>query len=168
MERTKKYMYLMMFAVVSLIVLFSINEINNKKEISFYENKIIELNKTINEYSNMDIIEYTPESSEVEKIVNELNLSNKEFIEEDFNCVEFSHSLIKELRKNNIYSCITEIYFYGGNAHANVAVNTSDKGLIYIEPQENLLIYDLKIGDDYCDKVNWYCDWNISHLKTCY
>ena len=182
--------------VVLLIVGFNyINDINDYKyEIKSCENKLDysedrvdelkdrvkeEINNSKNEIdslkriqeikiSGMSAIDYSPSLSEVKMIIRNSDLEDEEYDEDLFNCVEFSHNLVREFKEEKIYSCITEIWFEDEGGHANVAINTSDKGLVYIEPQDDTIIYDLEVGDNYCDKVNWDCDWIIEYIKTCY
>jgi cell division protein FtsB len=119
---------------------------------------------------SMSAIDYNPTFNEVKEVLR--NYENyKEYDEEEYNCVDYSQALVKEFQENKIYSCLTNMYLSGTYGHINVAVETSDKGVIYIEPQDETIIYELNSGDDYCDKVGWYCeedDWKINHLKSCF
>jgi hypothetical protein len=89
--------------------------------------------------------------------------------ENNFNCAEYSFGLIQAFRDEKIYSCIAWLVFNDDTAHAIVAVETFDYGIIYIEPQDdNIITYGLDKNDNYCDVVNWDCDWKIEKIKSCF
>jgi len=91
---------------------------------------------------------------------------------EDFDCTEFSNHFIRNFAKEGFYSCTTEITFEDDGGHIIVAVNTSDRGLFYVEPQSDRIIPGdkLRVGEDYCDIVNWRCDWEdtIKKISSCF
>ena len=91
---------------------------------------------------------------------------------EDFDCTEFSNRFIKNFAKEGFFACTTEISFEDGRGHIIVAVNTTDKGLRYVEPQDDYIIEParLKVGEKYCEIVGWYCKWNdtISKISSCF
>ena len=89
--------------------------------------------------------------------------------EENFDCTEFSNHFIKNFAKEGFYSCTTELTFDDDTGHIIVAVNTN-KGVYFVEPQTDYIIKDdeLRIGKDYCDIVNWDCDWKIRKISSCF
>jgi len=89
--------------------------------------------------------------------------------EENFDCTEFSNHFIKNFAKEGFYSCTTELTFDDDTGHIIVAVKT-DRGIYYIEPQTDYIIKDdeLRVGKDYCDIVNWDCDWKIRKISSCF
>lgn len=111
-------------------------------------------------------LEFNPSINEIRQVLKE-NKIDKVVYSDDFNCVEFSFGLVKALRDEGIYSCVTWVIFEEGS-HALVAVNTSYYGVIYIEPQTDKIVYSLKESDDYCDAVGWNCDWKIQKIKSCF
>lgn len=172
--KTKNIIILgMVFLIVILIILGSNHIIKLKetyeKEIKNHEFEMDNLKKIQEEkIASMSAIDYSPTFNEVMEVVKNNNIENKEYDDETFACVEFSNNLVRAFQEEKIYSCATELWFEDGGAHANVVVNTSDKGIIYIEPQDDMIIYDLEVGDDYCEKVDWYCNFIITHIKHCY
>jgi hypothetical protein len=60
------------------------------------------------------------------------------------------------------------VLYFNTTSHALVAVKLSDGRVIYVEPQSNKIINSLKIGEDYCDLVDWDCDWVIKNIKSCF
>jgi hypothetical protein len=118
------------------------------------------------EVSEKSFIKLNPSINEIRQVLKE-NQIDKVVYSDDFNCVEFSFGLIKALKDEGIYSCVAWAVFEEGS-HALVAVNTSYYGIIYIEPQTDEIIYNLKEGDDYCDIAGWNCDWEIQKIKSCF
>ena len=48
-----------------------------------------------------------------------------------------------------------------------LAVNTTD-GVKYVEPQSDVLMDDLEVGDDYYEKVGWRGSRVIDRMGSCY
>jgi len=94
---------------------------------------------------------------------------NYQYIKGKFTCINFANKFVKNFAKEGYYSCVTIIFLHNQtHSHALVAVNTKDVGLIYVEPQTDKIIYDLKVGDDYCKKVGWKCSWKIERIVSCF
>ena len=127
------------------------------------EVQLKELNERINRSAFLDL---APTARMLKSISYQVNYGR--YHDENYNCVDFSHELIQEYYNKGIYSCMTILYLKNGGAHSIVAVNTSTDGIVYVEPQDNTLIYSLNVGDDYCDVANWNCNWEITHIKTCF
>jgi hypothetical protein len=149
---------------------YLINQCENKTtllEEEIKENELMYQKKIL----GMSAINYAPTFEEIKKVLDNYQDRTK-YHYDDYNCVDYSQNLIKEFKDNKIYSCLTTLYFEGDDGHALVSVDTSDKGIIYIEPQDEVFIYSLEVGDNYCDKVDWYCtdksEWKIKHLKNCF
>lgn len=76
----------------------------------------------------------------------------------DYDCTQFSYELLRNALNQSMYSCVVGIDFeqntegikYGHNI---IAFNTSDKGIVYFEPQSDNEV-NLHIGMDY-----WYDQW---------
>lgn len=136
------------------------NLINNHKE---------ELKQLQNQIDRSYILDYNPTLQEVKNVLAKSTVHYLSYDHEEFNCYDFSNSLIKHFFNNKIYSCLVIIEFEDETGHAIVGIETSDRGIIYIEPQEkNKIIYSLNQGDDYCSKSNWDCKWEIQKVKTCF
>jgi len=90
---------------------------------------------------------------------------------DDFDCTEFSNTLISNMiNEGKMFACTTELEFGDSRGHIIVAVNTSDYDLLYIEPQTDRIIVgsDLRVGINYCDVVGWKCNWNITSISSCF
>jgi hypothetical protein len=123
------------------------------------------LNQEIERLNKLDFIKYNPSLEEVKEII-ALDKTEQIPYTDDFTCIDFSHSLISVFRQKGIYSCIAYLEM-GELAHAVVALNSTE-GLIFIEPQTDQIIKKLSVGDNYCEKVDWYCYWELTGIKHCF
>ena len=69
-----------------------------------------------------------------------------------YNCENFSADVIANAIKQNIRCAYVAIDFPGTTGHAIVAFNTTDRGMVYIEPQTDEIV-QLKVGADYYQSV---------------
>jgi len=147
-----------------------IGELENK--VSQQENSISKLASSIEELkSSVEVLRrqkglVNPSYYELVKFVAE-DLTDSLLYTETFTCVDFSNTFIKNFREKGYYSCVAYVEFEEG-AHDLVAVNTTDLGLVYVEPQSDAIILSLKVGDNYCAKVGWNCDYYIKKLSSCF
>ena len=153
-------------AVVILVIVIPLLTIENLRE--DYKELSLKYNlsqEEVEKLNRMDLIEFTPSLQEVRKILEEDKINEIPYTD-DFTCIDFSFGLIQNFFKKKVYACAVYMIF-GETAHAIVAVNTTE-GIIYIEPQTDDIIFNLKEGDDYCKKINWDCNWKIIELKSCF
>lgn len=66
----------------------------------------------------------------------------------NYNCSDFSADVILNAAKQKIRCAYVTINYAGDIGHAIVVFNTSDRGLIYVEPQEDEEV-NLQIGKNY-------------------
>jgi len=118
------------------------------------DRKIINMNPTLKQVKEFMINDYT----------DEIEWS------EEYDCTEISNIWISNaLNKNEgFFSCTTELEFKQNEGHIIVSINTSDQGIIYIEPQKDKIIYNLEVGNNYCNKVNWKCEYIINKITNCF
>lgn len=116
-----------------------------------------------------------PSFEELKKFVDEDYTETLEYEAENntFICTDFANTFVKNFRERGYYSCLAVIYLLDDyedkeGAHSIVAVKTSDVGLVYVEPQNDKIIFSLKVGEDYCSKMNWNCRWIITNIKSCF
>jgi hypothetical protein len=77
-----------------------------------------------------------------------------------YRCLNFSFDLVVLARKQNINAWIVAVDFYNEDTgHAFVAFETTDKGIVYIEPQSDYRLTAPKIGE-------WLCDYWLE--RGCY
>jgi len=133
-------------------------------------NMVLEHETEVKELKELPIFNFSPKLSEVEKIVKKDSTDKKRYHRDYFNCVDFSFSLVNAFLKQKVHACVAWVLFdeFQESSHAIVAVNTSDYGVIFIEPQTDKIIFNIKPGDDYCSLADLNCNWTIERIKTCY
>ena len=107
--------------------------------------------------------------SEVQSFVFGDPTDSNEYSKEKYKCVEFTDEFIRNAYLNGIFACRTYVeYHNSSSSHSLVAIKTTDKGVVYIEPQNDIIFYNIDIGDDYCDLVNWDCTRIIERISSCF
>jgi hypothetical protein len=148
----------------------SLKSLNKSKIImeSDLNERISQLEVRNEELSQREAIDFSPTLNQVEKVLKDNKINEVVYDEETFSCIEYSYGLVKAFREEGIYSCTTWLILEE-DAHLIVSLNTSDHGIVYIEPQTDyLLTGGLEIGTDYCEMVGWDCDWKVKNIKSCY
>jgi len=113
-------------------------------------------------------VNMNPTFSEVKRFIDTDDTDEMDWTD-DFDCTEFSNTLISNMiNEGKMFACTTELEFGDNRGHIIVAVNTSDTGLIYVEPQDDKIIYSINLGDNYCDLVGWKCNWTIISISSCF
>lgn len=102
-----------------------------------------------------------PTYSEVMKFINEDQTDSKEYIPGVYVCQDFAADVNLNAESQGIRTAYVAIS-YPHSAHAIVAFNTVDKGIVYIEPQYDDIVV-LPIGESYSssngyDKPSSYDD----------
>ena len=146
-------------------------EINNNlsEEIANYKENLNKCASSKEELLNNKKI-YTPTLKILRDFVNDDNTDGHIYKNTTFDCTSFSNMFVEHFRERGFYSCVVEIDFDDDTAHDLVAVNTSDMGIVYVEPQTDQIFYGLNVGDDYCDIVGWDCEepWTIVEISDCF
>lgn len=104
---------------------------------------------------------HDPTYTEMKKFLEEDKADQNEYILDEYMCHHFSKDLVREAAKKGIRAgyvrldfpeqlCFKEKNYYSG--HAIVCFNTTDKGLIFIEPQFDLGV-TIKIGGSYQEGI---------------
>jgi len=83
---------------------------------------------------------------------------------EDFNCFDYTNTLLKHAYMLGYDGCAVQLEF-NDSGHMIAGFHT-DRGFVYVEPQDDTIIYDLEVGDDYCEKVGWFCNWTIQRIRV--
>jgi hypothetical protein len=145
---------------------------NNSKDIKNLESRIGSLSSEVS-YLSSRLEELkgqkglvNPSYAELVRFVAE-DLTDTLVYTDYFTCVDFANTFVKNFRNRGYYSCVAYVEFEK-SAHDLVAVNTTDKGILYVEPQNDAIIYSLKVGDNYCAKVGWNCNYIIKKLSSCF
>ena len=96
----------------------------------------------------------------------------------NYNCVDYAIDLVANARKENLKVWIVGVTFNGKElGHSFVAFETSDRGVVYIEPQGDYTYSNLSTGINLCDdwgaaecwgyveSIQFYSDCN--HKQVC-
>ncbi len=126
-----------------------------------------QVTKLNNQLQRSGFLDFMPEVKTIKDFLRKDKTNEEEYDEFHFNCVDYTQRLVNNLFSEGIYSCYTYIEFENGG-HAIVAINTTDKGVIYVEPQDDSIIYSMEVGDDYCDLANWDCNLEIKKKVSCF
>lgn len=153
------------------------HEISNLKvEVTNTKNKMNEVEHNIERLKERVEREriVLPSFSELLHFLEEDKTDLLEYRKDEFNCVDFSNTFIKNFLKKGFFACEATIYIVDENnnseegAHSLVAVNTTTMGLVFVEPQNDKIIYSIEIGENYCNLVGWDCNYKIVSIKHCF
>lgn len=93
---------------------------------------------------------YDPTHAEVAQFMASDNTDKLPYDYHDFNCLHFSQTFIANARRLSMRCTLVIINFDETNiSHAIVGFNTSDNGMVYIEPQFDEWVENLEPGNDY-------------------
>ena len=164
--------YLIVFVIASFLFGIIVNLSNYMGYINILEvnsvlkEEITKQQKKYEELKNQKGL-VNPTYSELLKFIARDATNYNDYIEGEYTCVDFANTLVKNLMKEGYFACTARVEFEDV-AHAIVVVNTTDKGLVYIEPQDDSIIKEINVGDNYCSLVNWDCYWTIIRICDCF
>jgi hypothetical protein len=125
-------------------------------QIYYTENELIKTRNSLNETcyevemrQSDGIYElHNPSYSEAMNFIKTDKTNYKKYDDETFNCAHYSLEVNNESESRGIRCAFVVVNLSGGVAHALVAFNTTDKGILYIEPQSDEKV-NLEVGKDY-------------------
>ena len=97
--------------------------------------------------------------------------TDKKDYNDDYDCTEYSNEFILNFAEEGFFSCSVEIDYKCGwkrCGHILVAINTTDRGLIYLEPQDDNLFSKINVKDNYADIVGWDYNMKITKISSCF
>jgi len=111
-----------------------------------------------------------PSYSDVLAFMEEDDTDKQTYVSENYTfiCTDFTDRFIGNFLKKGFFSCEAILYFANNQSHSIVAINTTDEGLVFIDPQIDKVMTSLRVGDNYCDYINQDCDWKILSIKHCF
>lgn len=113
-------------------------------------------NGALEETSYRDVKEFAMEDSTHE---NELT--------SDYVCGDFANDVVGNALTKGIPAC-TVFLDHTKGSHSIVAFNTTDKGVVFLEPQTDEFVVGLEEDEDYCDLAGWNCSWKVEEIKHCF
>ena len=78
-----------------------------------------------------------PSYQEMEDFLALDKTSEQEYVESEYICVDFTAAVKENAAKEGIRCAYVAIEYRGGSGHAIAAFDTTDRGLVFIEPQFN-------------------------------
>ncbi len=136
---------------------------NHKKELADLtlevystQNELLETRDTLNEtYDEVELRRsdgifemYNPTYSELMDFIRSDGTNRKRYDEETFNCVHYSLEVKNNAESIGMRCGYVTINLSGDYDHAIVAFNTTDRGIIYLEPQSDE-VANLEVGKYY-------------------
>jgi len=76
-----------------------------------------------------------PSYQEMKDFLDRDKTSEQEYVESEYICVDFTAAVKANAAKEGIRCAYVSIEYRGGSGHAIVAFDTTDEGLVFIEPQ---------------------------------
>jgi hypothetical protein len=95
-------------------------------------------------------INMNPSFSQVADFIEKDKTNEKEYVKDEYTCVDFSNELIKNAAQNGIFGCQVYVSYDDGMSHSLVAFNTHDRGVVYVNPQFDEIV-DI---DSYMEEEN--------------
>jgi len=81
----------------------------------------------------------------------------REYNLETYNCMDYAIDLVNNARQQGLKTWMVGVYFYDQETgHAFVAFETSDRGVVYVEPQGDNTYSNVEIGNVLCDDWGQY------------
>lgn len=121
----------------------------SKNELNNITQKNENITKKIKYFKNESIYYiHNPSSHEAYDFIENDTTNENEYDDNEYYCVHFARDVNNNAEEKGIICGYVEINMSGGIPHSIVAFNTSDKGVIFFEPQTDKIAY-IEIGKDY-------------------
>ena len=90
-----------------------------------------------------------------------------EYVPDEYVCLDFAIDLVESAGKQNIKAWIVGVDFYNDETgHAFVAFETTDRGVVFLEPQADVPYINPKVGQYLCDAwTGTACMGSISTIE---
>ena len=89
-----------------------------------------------------------PSYQEMSNFLKQDETSEQEYLENEYSCVDFAADVKENAAKEGLRCAYVVIEYLGLTGHAIVAFDTTDRGLVYIEPQSDWEV-EPEIGQRY-------------------
>jgi len=123
--------------------------LSTKAEMNYYNKSLENTIKNINHLINQNKTELKdPTYKETLDFIFNDTTNENTYHDTDYNCVHFSTDVNNNAEEKGIRCAYVELTFNYNYPHAIIAFNTTDKGLVFFEPQLDE-IANVEIGKDY-------------------
>lgn len=146
----------------------NITKLNN--DLSSYKSVLTE---QVQRYDNNFKINMNPTLKEVKEFIKNDKTDRNKWIKSVYDCTQFSNEVIRNAKFKGLYSCSVELNYdttgdgVSDSGHMIVVFNTSDEGLIYIEPQSDKLV-DMAVGMNYAPYLNYDNKYIVIEYDNCF
>ena len=110
-------------------------------------------------------IDLKPNLRQVKQFLRKNEVDKRKYNITEYNCEDFSEDFVEDFMNTGFFSCTTDLTWYNETGdkcgHQIVTIKTEERGIIFVEPQEDKIYYDLDIGDNYWGN-------EIVKLKSCF
>jgi regulatory protein YycH of two-component signal transduction system YycFG len=161
----RKNIFLILTVLISFIITFYSSTVflPNQKELNSTSNQASSIKTQLNDYkrslentiSNINLLKNQnktelkdPTYNQVLSFIINDTTNENTYHDTDYNCVHFSTDVNNNAEEQDIRCAYVELILNNNYPHAIVAFNTTDKGLIFFEPQLDE-IAQIEIGKDY-------------------
>jgi hypothetical protein len=112
-------------------------ELNTSKELAeSLEDTLSNLQVNYNRLTTgYDYVLRDPDYQEMKDFLEQDETSEQEYLKNEYICVDFASNVKANAAEEGLRCAYVVIEYLGTNGHAIVAFDTTDRGLIYIEPQ---------------------------------
>lgn len=93
-----------------------------------------------------------PTYAQMIEFLNMDQTSDREYHADDYNCTDFSADVKTNAAKMGFRCAYVNVYFPEGIGHAIIAFDTTDEGVVFIEPQTNEEV-NLRVGLSYNESI---------------
>ena len=112
------------------------------------------INSVSKQFEESDLLLMNPTITQVESFLRKDNIDKNNYSSVKYDCTQFSIDTVKNAIESGLYACLVDITSENKtkkrSGHAIIAFNTSDFGIIYVEPQNDGMV-NLNLG------VNYHC-----------
>ncbi|MFP4116410.1 MAG: hypothetical protein ACLFQ8_01570 [Candidatus Aenigmatarchaeota archaeon] len=143
------------------------SELEDSYEEALRENKDLQKeNQELKQKFDNSTRLYKPTPEELVSTADATGIHENEWTDA-YDCIQFSFDLFEEFRDEGIFSCPVLLYFEERKVGHMLLKAETTEGEVFIEPQENTVLEEIGVGDDYCELLDWDCSWTISEIYTC-
>ena len=123
---------------------------DNYSELRIQKQDIEERNSKLgNKIKNLESfsLDLTPSIFEVRDFLRTDSTNTKSYVFESYDCTQFAHEVVRNALAKGLFACVVEVDIEN-RGHMIVAFNTSERGIVYFEPQTDREV-TLRVGKEY-------------------